>query len=83
MQLSTQDLSELVTAYSTPIYMHGHIVVHVSPTSHIIILVQCSIMLFAIISCEYNIIDWRISPHGSELLFVIIIAACDIIPYIM
>jgi len=35
-------------------------------------------MLFAIISCEYNIIDWRISPHGSELLFVIIIAACDI-----
>jgi len=58
--------------------MHGHIVVHVSPTSHIIILVQCFIMLFAIISCEYNIIDWRISPHGSELLFVIIIAACDI-----
>ena len=77
MHLSTKDLSELLTAYSTPTYMHGHIVVHVSPTSNIIISVLCS-KLFAIISCEYNIIDWRTSPHCSELLFVIIVAPCDI-----
>ena len=63
MHLSTQDLSELVTACSTPTYMHGH---------------SSAQKLFPIVSCGYNIIGWRASPHGSELLFVIIIAPCDI-----